>query len=110
MQRLGRQQRLHGRSQPVPHPLGGGACRSRPLQLPPGTRLKLQLTQTEPINAESSPAPRVRVLASSDRALDGLCQAIPRLKRQLHKLEQLERRLQDMPSVPLPVMAEQASL
>ena len=37
-----------------------------PLRLPPGARLRVQLTQTEPINASFSPVPRVRLLASSD--------------------------------------------
>ena len=82
------------------------AVLSEPLHLEPGTRLKLQLTQSEPINAESSPPPRVRVLGSADPRWTVFPTA---LEKDVARLEDVERQLQKIPSVPLPVMVEQAS-
>ena len=41
-----------------------------PVTFAPGTRLKLQLTQTEPINSEMSSPPRLRFAASGDDRMD----------------------------------------
>jgi mono/diheme cytochrome c family protein len=75
--------------------------------LVPGTRLKLQLTQTEGINAESSPPPRLRFTASDDGRWAGLA-GDPALQDKLARLDGLQRQLQATASVPLPIMAEQA--
>ena len=78
-----------------------------PLHLPPGARLRVQLTHTEPINASFSPVPRVRLLASSDANWTAFAQA-PEVEKEVAELEQLTRRIQALRTVPLPVMAEQA--
>jgi hypothetical protein len=78
-----------------------------PLHPAPGTRLRIQLTQTEPINAASSPVPRVRIFASGDAAWTGLAGA-PGTDNGIAALAQAARRLQAMSTVPLPVMAEEA--
>lgn len=79
-----------------------------PLKLEPGVSLKLQLTHSELINAASSSVPRLRVSASSDPRWTVMSNA-PGLEQQLTRLEQVTRRLREIPSVPLPVMVEQAS-
>jgi len=79
-----------------------------PLKLEPGASLKLQLTHSELINAASSSVPRLRVSASSDPRWTAMANA-PGLEQQLTRLEQVTRRLKEIPSVPLPVMVEQAS-
>ncbi len=78
-----------------------------PLHLSPGARLRIQLTQTEPINASFSPVPRVRLWASGDARWTAFAQTSA-FEKNIASLEQLTRRIQDMPSVPLPVMADQA--
>ena len=78
-----------------------------PLTLAPGTKLKLQLTQTEAINAESVPPPRIRFSATGDNGWTKLA-ADPALAGKLARLETAARQLQAMDTVPLPVMAEQA--
>jgi mono/diheme cytochrome c family protein len=78
-----------------------------PLHLSAGARLRVQLTHTEPINASFSPAPRVRLLASSDANWTALAEA-PQLEKDIAKLEEVTRQIQALHSVPLPVMAEQA--
>jgi mono/diheme cytochrome c family protein len=82
------------------------AVLAQPLHLEPGARLKLQLTQSESINAEASPPPRVRVLGSADPRWMGFPAT---LEKDVARLEDVERQLQKIPSVPLPVMVEQAS-
>ena len=79
-----------------------------PLQLTPGASLRLQLTQNEPINAESSPPPRLRLMASSDARWTKFA-AADETEKTIATLEALERALRAIPSVPLPVMVEQAA-
>ncbi len=76
--------------------------------LAPGTRLKLQITQTESINSESSSPPRLRFAASGDDVWT-MMTADPALQDKLVKLNEMQRQLQAVSSVPLPVMAEQAA-
>ena len=79
-----------------------------PLKLEPGANLKLQLTHGELINAASSSVPRLRVSAGSDPRWTALA-ASPQIEQQFARLEQIERRLKDIPGVALPVMMQQAS-
>ena len=79
-----------------------------PLKLQPGASLKLQLTHSELINAASSSVPRLRISASNDPRWTALAQS-PALEQQFARLEQIERRLKEIPSVKLPVMLEQAN-
>ena len=76
--------------------------------LAPGTKLKLQLTQTEPINAEMSAAPRLRFAVSSDDRWTAFA-ADPALSEKIVQLNKLQRQLQAVAGVPVPVMAEQAA-
>jgi Protein of unknown function (DUF1553)/Protein of unknown function (DUF1549)/Planctomycete cytochrome C len=78
-----------------------------PLKLEPGASLKLQLTHGELINAASSSAPRLRVSANNDPRWTALA-ASPQIEQQFTRLEQIERRLKEIPSVALPVMVKQA--
>ena len=79
-----------------------------PVTFAPGTRLKLQITQTESINSESSSPPRLRFAASGDDVWTGMA-ADPALQDKLVRLNEMQRQLQAVASVPLPVMAEQAA-
>ena len=79
-----------------------------PVTLSPGTRIAIELTQTESINAESSSPPRVRFLASSDQAWMRFAND-PALQDKLANLNALERRLKTIPGVPLPIQSEQVS-
>jgi mono/diheme cytochrome c family protein len=82
------------------------AVPTAPMQVPPGASLKLQLTQTEAINAESVPAPRVRLSVSGDARWTIFANS-PALEKQIADLEQREYRIREIATVPLPVMAEQ---
>ena len=77
-----------------------------PFDMPKGATLRLRLIQTEPINAESSPPPRLRVLVSADARWTQYA-ASPALAADMARMETLERALRAIPSVPLPVMVEQ---
>jgi mono/diheme cytochrome c family protein len=79
-----------------------------PVMLAPGTKLKLQLTQTEPINSEMSAAPRLRFAASSDESWTAFA-GDPALAEKMVELDKQQRQLQAIAGVPVPVMAEQAA-
>jgi hypothetical protein len=83
------------------------AIPAKPVQFGRDTHLKLQLTQTEVIN-QSSPAPRIRLSASSKSGWTTYAND-PTLEKNLASLEQLERDLRNLSTVPLPVMGEEAS-
>jgi hypothetical protein len=78
-----------------------------PLQLPAGARLKVQLTQTEPVNQTTGAAPRVRLSTSNDPRWTRLAHS-PDIEKDIASLEDLDRSLAAIPTVPVPVMAEQA--
>jgi len=79
-----------------------------PVTLASGSRIKVELTQTEGINAESSPVPRVRFLSSSDPGWARFAND-PAIQDKLVALDTLERKLKAVPGVPLPVQVEQAN-
>lgn len=83
------------------------AVPAAPLHLAQGTKLRVQMTQNEPINAEASPPPRVRLLASSDARWTRFASAAT-TEEAFTQLEQFERDLRAIPTLPLPVMVEQA--
>ena len=84
------------------------AVPERPLHLPPGARLKLQLTQTESVNQSNGAAPRVRLATSNDARWMALAhdQAVA---KSFADLEQLDQELAAIPSVEVPVMGEEAN-
>jgi len=79
-----------------------------PIDLPQGAVLRLHLTQTETINAETSVPSRVRILTTNDGRWTRYV-ASPALAADMAQMETLERSLRAIPSVPLPVMVEQAA-
>ena len=83
------------------------AVPDRPLQLPAGAKLRLQLTQTEAVNQTIGAAPRVRLFTSNDARWTALAHA-PQIARALADMEQLDHDLAAIPSVQVPVMDEQA--
>ena len=83
------------------------AVPDHPVQLAAGAKLRLQLTQTEAVNQTIGAAPRVRLFTSNDARWAALAHA-PQLAKDFADLEQLNDALAAIPSVPVPVMAEQA--
>jgi hypothetical protein len=78
-----------------------------PVTLAAGSHIQVELTQTESINAESSPVPRVRFLASGDPGWTQFA-SDPAIQDKLVNLDRLERQLKTIPGVPLPIQSEQA--
>jgi hypothetical protein len=78
----------------------------RPINVPAGSSLKLQLTQTETAN-ESLPVPRVRLSATSDPRWTAMAND-PALDKKLSDMEEMERNLRKIPTVSVPVMSELA--
>jgi hypothetical protein len=79
-----------------------------PLRLPAGSRIKLQLTQTQ--NASDKPAiiKRARLMASEDSRWSSLTRD-PNFSGSLTELTKLTRKLAKIPTVELPVSEEQPS-
>jgi hypothetical protein len=79
-----------------------------PLKIPAGTRLRLQLTQTEAVNQTTGAPPRMRLSTSNDPRWTALAQA-PQTAKAFADLEQIDQDLAAIPSVEVPVMAEEAN-
>jgi hypothetical protein len=79
-----------------------------PVSLPAGTRLRLELTQTESINAEASSVPRARFVASGEEFWTRFANDAA-LQDKLVALDAAERKLKSISGVPLPIQAEEAS-
>jgi len=77
-----------------------------PLKLVRGSRLKLRLTQTQEITDKPAHLGRARLSASGDLRWRALV-ADPRFAAQLARRTRLTRQLAKIPSVELPVMAEE---
>ena len=77
-----------------------------PLELVRGSHLKLRLTQTSEINDKPALVPRVRLSVSSDASWHKLVRD-SNFADELAQLTKLTRRLEKIPSVGLPVMAEE---
>jgi mono/diheme cytochrome c family protein len=75
--------------------------------LAPGTVLKVRFGQTESINAAPAHVPRIRIFASNDARWTQMAHA-PATAKNIANLERLARHIRDVPSLPLPVMVEQA--
>ena len=78
-----------------------------PMRLAAGSRIKLQLTQTENVNDKPGLVRRARLAAGSDSCWSDLL-SDPEYRTSLTKLSNLTRQLAKVPSVDTPVMAEQA--
>ncbi len=77
-----------------------------PIQLAPGSRLKVELIQTENITDKPAHVKRARLAASSDPSWSTLVQD-PEFAANLEHLTDLTRQLSKIPSVETPVMAEE---
>jgi hypothetical protein len=77
-----------------------------PLEFARGSRLKLRLTQTEEINDKPALVRRVRLSVSSDATWQRLA-SDSNFADEFAQLTKLTQRLETIPSVGLPVMAEE---
>ena len=78
-----------------------------PVQLPPGSRIKVNLTQTQNVTDKPALVKRARLAASADSCWTELIQDND-YRGNLEQLTSLSRELAKIPSVETPVMAEQA--
>jgi Protein of unknown function (DUF1549)/Protein of unknown function (DUF1553)/Planctomycete cytochrome C len=79
---------------------------SQPLRLTPGSRIKLRLTQTEQIDDKPALVRRAHLSVSRDSRWQTLA-GDAGWSEQLRRLTKLRRQLAKIPTVPLPVMAEE---
>ncbi len=84
------------------------AVLAQPLTMPAGSHLKLDFLHTTGIDFRPAPLRWVRLYASADSTWNTPATQ-QQLAAQLDELVKLEQRLKQVPSVALPVMAEQAS-
>ena len=77
-----------------------------PIKLVPGSRIKVRLTQTETIDDKPSLIPRARLSASGDPHWHELV-GNPNFAGKLAQLTTLSRQLARIPTVGLPIMAEE---
>ena len=82
------------------------AIPAEPLRLTRGSRIKLRLTQTQEIDDKPALVRRAHLSATGDAFWQRLADDAG-WKKNLAKLTQLSRQLEKIPTVPLPVMAEQ---
>jgi Protein of unknown function (DUF1553)/Protein of unknown function (DUF1549)/Planctomycete cytochrome C len=81
---------------------------SQPLRLTPGSRIKLRLTQTEEIDDKPALVRRAHLSVSGDSLWQTLANDAA-WSEQLAQLTKLRRQLAKIPTVPLPIMAEEPS-
>ena len=84
------------------------AVPATPLKLMPGSTLRLQLIQTQRIDSKPAIAKRIKVTATADERWTALSHDEVLIGKTRTLLD-LQRRLSRITTVPLPVMAEQAS-
>jgi len=79
---------------------------AEPLRVSRGSRIKLRLTQTQEIDDKPALVRRAHLSVSSDSFWQTLAND-PNWIRQLAQLTKVTRQLKEIPTVPLPVMAEE---
>lgn len=79
----------------------------RPLQISPGTRLKVHLTQTENITDKPAHVKRARIAATTDASWTSMAKD-PTFGANLEQLIARARQLSNIPSVETPIMAEES--
>lgn len=84
------------------------AVPAAPLNLPAGSRLKVDLTQTENVSDKPALVRRVRLAVSGDRRWSDLA-GDHALAEKVTQLANLSRQLDKIPTVELPVMSEEAT-
>jgi hypothetical protein len=77
-----------------------------PLQLPQGSRIKVQLTQIQSVNDKPAHIKRARLFASSDPSLSALMQD-QQYRANMRQISALTRQLSKIPTVETPVMIEE---
>ncbi len=79
---------------------------SEPLPLPAGSRIQVDLKQVQNIDDKPAPIQRVRLAVSGDRSWTDLGHD-PIRSQSVERLQQLNKQLAQLATVPLPVMVEQ---
>jgi hypothetical protein len=79
---------------------------AQPLHLGPGSRIEVDLKQTQDIDSKPVPIQRVRISASDDREWSVLAEDSSRFQK-IDRLKRLKEQLATIPNVKLPVMVEQ---
>jgi Protein of unknown function (DUF1553)/Protein of unknown function (DUF1549)/Planctomycete cytochrome C len=79
---------------------------TEPVPLPPGSRIQVDLKQVQNIDDKPAPIQRVRLALSSDHLWTTLAQDHARAQSVDH-LQQLDKQLSLLPTVPLPVVVEE---
>jgi hypothetical protein len=79
---------------------------SEPLQLANGSRIQIDLKQVKGIDSKPALIQRIRLAASGDPSWTSLSRD-PVRAQNIARLQELNRQLDKIPTVPLPVMAEQ---
>jgi hypothetical protein len=79
---------------------------SEPLQLANGSRIQIDLKQVKGIDSKPALIQRIRLAASGDPSWTSLS-CDPIRAQNIARLQELNRQLGKIPTVPLPVMAEQ---
>jgi hypothetical protein len=79
---------------------------SEPLQLANGSRIQIDLKQVKGIDSKPALIQRIRLAASGDPSWTSLSRD-PIRAQNIARLQELNRQLGKIPTVPLPVMAEQ---
>jgi hypothetical protein len=79
---------------------------SEPLQLANGSRIQIDLKQVKGIDSKPALIQRMRLAASGDPSWTSLSRD-PIRAQNIARLQELNRQLDKIPTVPLPVMAEQ---
>ena len=80
---------------------------TQPLQLARGSRIKVDIEQIQNIDGKPALIQRVSLAVSADPSWTFLAQD-PVRSRNIERLQELEKQLAKIPSVPLPVMVEEA--
>ncbi|HEV2399603.1 MAG TPA: PSD1 and planctomycete cytochrome C domain-containing protein [Candidatus Sulfotelmatobacter sp.] len=82
------------------------AVPAEPLRLTRGNRIKLRLTQTQEIDDKPALVRRIHLSVSGDSVWEMLARDTS-LSQQLAQLTKLNEQLEKIPTVPLPIMAEE---
>ena len=81
---------------------------AQPLTVPAGSQLRIDFMHTTGIDFRPAPVRRINFYTSSDPSWTGP-EAEQQVESKLDALVRLEQRLESIPRIPLPVMAEQTS-
>ena len=89
------------------HPRWVVGVLTKPIKLSPGSQIKLRLTQTQEIDDKPALVRRAHLSVSSDESWQKLV-TDQGWSTKLAQLTKLTRQLKEIPTVPLPIMAEES--